>query len=117
MHNKVSLIGRLTKDIELKELDNDKIVGNLTLAVNRNYKNADGVYETDFFDVSLWNNLAKRTAKYTKKGDLIGVTGSLQKDTYEKENGEKVSRVYVVADKTLFLGSKQKNEKSDDYER
>ena len=80
MTNGVYLIGRLVRDPEIKELESGKKVCNITLAVQRPFKNADGEYETDFFDCSLWEGIAFNTSEYSKKGDLIGVKGRLQQD-------------------------------------
>ena len=80
MLNQVVLVGRLTKDLEKKELEDGKKVLNMTLAIPRSYKNADGVYETDFVDCTLWNQIAETTSEYCKKGDILGVKGRLQTD-------------------------------------
>ena len=76
---------------ELQQLDNEKEVANVTLAVQRAYKNEEGIYEADFIDCTLWNAIAKNTVEYCKKGDIVGVKGRLQSDSYEKEDGTKVS--------------------------
>ena len=118
MLNQVVLVGRLTKDLETKELEEGKSVCNMTLAIPRSFKNADGEYETDFVECVLWNNIAQNTAEYCKKGDIIGVKGRLQTDNYEKENGEKVFKLNVIAEKVTFLSSRSHDEKEhDDMER
>lgn len=73
MVNMVMLIGRLTKDPEIVEKENGIKVSRITLAINRKFKNADGVYYTDYIDCVLWNNCAKNVNTYCNKGDLIGV--------------------------------------------
>ena len=78
MLNQVVLVGRLTKDLETKELEEGKSVCNMTLAIPRSFKNADGEYETDFVECTLWNNIAENTAEYCKKGDIVGVKGRIQ---------------------------------------
>lgn len=120
MLNQVICVGRLTDDPKVKDLDNGKQVSNITLAVPRSYKNADGEYDTDFVDVVLWDKVAGTTAEYCKKGDLIGIKGVLQTKNYETEAGEKRKSTQIVADKVTFLApAKDKEadkEASDDYE-
>ena len=69
MLNQLVLVGRLVREPELKETENGKKVTNITLAVSKNYKNAEGVYDTDFIDCTLWNSVAENTAEYCKVGD------------------------------------------------
>ena len=109
MLNQFIGVGRLVANPEVKELD-DKKVSNITIAIPRNYKNADGEYETDFIDVTLWNMVAENTVEYCKKGDIIGVKGHLQTDIYEDKNGNKRKSVNVIAEKITFLSSKKDNE-------
>jgi single-strand DNA-binding protein len=118
MLNQVVLVGRLTRNPEVKELDDGKRLSGMTLAIPRSFKNAEGEYETDFIEVKLWNQIAENTAEYCKKGDIIGVKGRLQTDNYEKENGEKVFKLNVIAEKVTFLSSRSHDEKEhDDMER
>ena len=117
MLNQVVLVGRLTKDLETKELEDGKKVLNMTLAIPRSYKNADGVYETDFVECVLWNAIAENTAEYCKKGDILGVKGRLQTDNYEKEDGSKVYKLNVIAEKVTFLSSRSNETKEQDMER
>lgn len=114
MLNQVVVVGRLVKDPEVEKTDNDKEVSNLTLAVPRSYKNADGVYETDFIDCVLWNSIATNTAEYCKKGDLIGIKGRVQSNTYETESGENKKSTQIVAEKVTFLSSKNQEKDNDD---
>ena len=110
MLNQVVLVGRLTSDLEAKELEDGKKVTNMTLAIPRSFKNAEGEYETDFGECTLWNNIAENTAEYCKKGDIVGVKGRLQTNNYEKEDGSKVFKLDVVAEKVTFLSSRSKEE-------
>ena len=110
MLNQVVLVGRLTSDLEAKELEDGKKVTNMTLAIPRSFKNAEGEYETDFVECTLWNNIAENTAEYCKKGDIVGVKGRLQTNSYEKEDGSKVFKLDVVAEKVTFLSSRSKEE-------
>ena len=108
--NQTVLVGRLTKDLEIKTLDNGKKIVNITVAIPRNFKNADGEYETDFINCILWNSVAENTAEYCKKGDIIGVRGRLQSSSYEKEDGAKVYTTELIAEKITFLSSKKESE-------
>ena len=110
MLNNVVLVGRLTADPELKEIGKDGKVVNFSLAVQRNYKNADGEYETDFIQCSVWNNIAENMKEYVKKGDLIGVKGVLQSSSFEDKDGNKRYKTEVRAEKITFLSSKKEVE-------
>lgn len=100
--NQIVLVGRLSKDPELRETEEGKKVASITLAISRNYKNAEGVYDTDFIDCVLWNNIAENTVEYVKKGDIIGVKGRVQTNITD---GKKYTN--VVAEKVTFLSSKR----------
>ena len=111
MLNQVVLVGRLTKDPEVRELEDGKKVSSITLAVQRTYKNEEGVYEADFINIDQWNGIAQNTSEYCKKGDIIGVKGSIKTNSYEdKETGENKFRMSIQADKVTFLSSKAKEE-------
>lgn len=109
MINQVLLVGRLTRDPEVIETENEKKVSNVTVAITRPYKNADGIYDADFIEVTLWNGIAENTAEYCKKGDVIAVRGRIQTDSYEKD-GEKNFSTRVLAEKISFLQSREKAE-------
>ena len=102
MLNQIVLVGRLVQDPEIKELENGNKVTNITLAVPRSYKNSNGEYETDFIDCVLWNSIAENTSEYCKKGNLVGIKGRLQTDTYEKD-GKNITKLNVIAEKVTFL--------------
>lgn len=108
--NQVILVGRLTKDPEIKELENGNKVANISIAVNRNFKNAEGEYETDFFNVTLWQGIAENTTEFCKKGDVIGVKARLQNNNIVDEEG-KVTKWQneIVAEKVTFLSSKKED--------
>ena len=108
MLNHTVIVGRLTKEPELKETDNGKKVTNITLAVPRSFRNSDGEYETDFINCVLWKGIAESTAEYCKRGDLLGVKGRLQSRSYET-NEERKFVTEVVAEKVTFLSSKSKD--------
>ncbi len=105
MINQVSLIGRLVRTPELFETENGKKGTFITLAVGRQFKNADGEYETDFIDCTLWTGVAERTAEYCKTGDIIGIRGRLQTRIVEEEDGSKYKRMDIIAERVTFLAS------------
>ena len=110
MINSVILIGRLTKDIEVRYTQSEKAVGNFTLAINRRFKNQNGEYETDFIDCVVFGKQAETMAQYTKKGDLIGVEGSIQKRAYEDKEGNKRYITEIMVEKITFLQTNKKEE-------
>lgn len=108
MLNRVTLVGRLTKEVELRRTGNGKAVASFTLAVNRNFKTGDG-QEADFLSVVTWGKVAENTANYCGKGSLVSVDGRLQSRTYENNQGQKVFVTEVVADSVQFLDPKRSN--------
>ena len=99
MLNQIILVGRIANDvIETKDIETGKKVAYITLAIPRAFKNAEGVYDTDFIDCTLWNSVAENTAEYRKKGDIVGVKGRLE---CNRENNE--NKIRVVAEKVTFL--------------
>lgn len=103
--NNVRLIGRLTNDLEIKEVGESKVI-NFSLAVPRNYKNKDGEVKTDFINCNIWNASAENMKEYCKKGDLIAVEGSLQTSSYEKD-GVKHYKTEIRVDRVRFLQQKK----------
>lgn len=110
--NKVVLIGRLTKDIELRVSTNNKVAV-FTLAVNRDFKNQEGKYDADFINCVLWNKQADSLAKYCKKGSQIAVTGRIQNRSYDAQDGTKRYVTEVIVDNVQFLDTKPKEEQED----
>ncbi len=108
MLNNVILVGRLTQDPEIMEIDNQKKVTTVILAVNRNFKNSDGLYETDFIRCILWNSVAATTTEYCRVGDVIGVKGRLQTSKYEDENHKIHYITDVIAERVTFLSTNKK---------
>lgn len=104
--NQVTLVGRLTKKPELRYTLEGKAVLNVTLALNRHYKNSAGQYDADFVLCTLWNKAAENTAKYCTRGSILGVVGKIQTRNYENQDGKKVYVTEVVADSVKFLGGK-----------
>ena len=116
MLNQVILVGRLTKDIEVVESENGKKYAQMNLAIPRSFKNADGVYDTDFINAVAFESIAQNTSEYCKKGDIVGVKGRLQSNSFEKEDGSMEYKMDIVAEKVTFLSSnKEKNH--DDLEK
>ncbi len=106
MLNQVVLAGRLVADPEITTTENNKKMTIITVAVPRAYKNMEGSYDTDFIKCVLWAGIAETTCEYCKKGDIVGVKGRIQVNSYEKDNEKKYS-MEVVAEKVSFLSSKK----------
>lgn len=104
--NKVILIGNLTRDPELSETPGGIAVCRFAIAVSRDYANADGSRETDFFNITVWRGRAENCGKYLKKGNKVAVIGSLQNRSYEDKDGIKRNVTDVVANEVEFLTPK-----------
>ena len=100
--NKTFLIGNLTRDPELTQTPNGVSVCKMSIAVNRNFTNANGERDTDFFNVVAWRGLADNCGKFLSKGKKIAVCGSIQNRSYETENGKKFV-TEIMADEIEFL--------------
>lgn len=109
MINNIVLVGRLTKDPDLRYTTSGTGVATFTLAVNRNFTSADGTREADFINCVIWRKPAEILANYAKKGVLIGVTGRIQTRSYDNQQGQKVYVTEVVADNFQLLESKNSN--------
>lgn len=105
MLNRVVLVGRLTKNIELRYTNSQKAVTQFTLAVNRQFK-TDGQQEADFVNCVAWNKTAENMKQYVKKGSLIGVDGRIQTRSYDDATGKRVYVTEVVAESVQFLEPK-----------
>ena len=103
MINNVVLIGRLTRDVELRYTPSNIAVATFNLAVNRNFKNQDGEREADFINCVMWQKSAENLANWTRKGMLIGITGRIQTRSYENQQGQRVYVTEVVADSFQVL--------------
>lgn len=106
MFNQVMLVGRLTKDPELRYTSDGAPVATVTLAVNRNFRNSAGDIETDFVNCTLWRKTAENTTNYCRKGSIIGVSGRIQTRNYVNADGNRVYVTDVVADSVRFLSGK-----------
>lgn len=107
MINNLTLVGRLTKDPDLKYTGNGTAVATFKLAVNRNFTNQSGEREADFINCVIWRKPAETLANYAKKGVLIGVTGRIQTRSYDNQQGQKVYVTEVIADNFQLLESKR----------
>ncbi|WP_028392745.1 single-stranded DNA-binding protein [Bacillus cihuensis] len=103
MMNRVVLVGRLTKDPDLRYTPNGVPVAAFTLAVNRPFKNGSGEQEADFINVVVWRKPAENTANFLKKGSLAGVDGRIQTRNYEGQDGKRVYVTEVQAESVQFL--------------
>jgi single-strand DNA-binding protein len=106
MINRVILVGRLTKDPELRYTPSGVAVATFTLAVNRPFTNQSGEREADFVNIVVWRRLAENVANYLKKGSMAGVDGRIQTRSYESQEGKRVYVTEVVADTVQFLEPK-----------
>jgi len=102
MLNQAVLVGRIVNEPELKDTEKGK-VANITIAVPRSFKNANGDYDTDFVDAVLWKGVAESTAEYCKKGDLVGIKGRIQSTKNEKG----FNAIQIVAEKVTFLSTRK----------
>jgi single-strand DNA-binding protein len=106
--NSVVLIGRPTKDPELRFTPSGTAVCTFTLAVDRTFKNKDGQKEADFLPIVIWNKLAELTANNVTKGRLIAVSGRIQTRTYEGQDGQKKYITEIIASEVQYLDKKDK---------
>lgn len=106
MMNSICLVGRLTKDVELRYTPSNVAVATFTLAVNRTFKNENGEREADFINCVMWRKQAENLANWAKKGALIGITGRIQTRSYDNQQGQRVYVTEVVAEQFQLLESK-----------
>lgn len=109
MINNVVLVGRLTKDVDLRITTKGDSVGSFTLAIPRIYTNQSGERETDFINCIIWRKSSETLAKYSRKGSLIGITGHIQTRNYNTD-GKRVYATEVIAENFQLLEKKQTNE-------
>jgi single-strand DNA-binding protein len=105
--NKVILIGRITKDIDLKYTESNKAVASFTLAIDRTFGEKK---ETDFINCCIWGKQAENLKKYCGKGSQIAVDGRIQTRNYDDKDGKKVYVTEVVAENIQFLDNKKDNQ-------
>jgi single-strand DNA-binding protein len=112
--NKVFLIGNLTRDPELTETSGGVKICRFAIAVNRNYAGGDGERKTDFFNCVAWRGLGETVARYSRKGNKVAVSGSIELRNYEDSQGVKRTGVDIVAQDVEFLTPK--NGGGDDFD-
>ena len=112
--NKVIIIGRNTKDVELRQTASGTSAVEFSIAVNRAFKNANGERESDFFNCVAFSKLAETISKYVKKGDQLGVEGRLQTRNYTNKEGKKVYVTEIIVENIEFLQTKKQEEQKPD---
>ncbi|WP_306974938.1 single-stranded DNA-binding protein [Alkalibacillus salilacus] len=110
MLNRSVLVGRLTKDPDLRYTQSGTAVANFTLAVNRPFRNQDGEQEADFINCVIWRKPAENLANYMGKGSMVGVDGRIATRSYDNQEGKRIFITEVVAESVQFLESKQSNQ-------
>lgn len=116
MINNVVLVGRLTRDAELRYTPSNVAVATFTLAVNRNRKNENGEREADFINCVIWRQQAENLANWAKKGALIGIVGSIQTRNYENQQGQRVYVTEVIANQFQMLESRNQQNQSNSFQ-
>ena len=119
MINRVVLVGRLTRDPELRRTNNGTAVASFTVAVDNRTKDAAGNRTTSFIPCTVWNQQAENAARFVHKGSLVGVEGRLNQRSYDSKDGRKVSVIEVICDSVQFLERKDENASgsmSQDYD-
>lgn len=112
MINQVILVGRLTKEVNLKYTPSNQAVATFSLAVNRNFKSQNGEREADFINCVIWRQQAENLANWAKKGALIGIVGRIQTRNYENQQGQRVYVTEVVADNFQLLEFNKQNDQN-----
>ena len=113
--NQLILVGRLTKDPEIRKLEN-KSCCYITVAVKRQYKNCDGIYESDFITCTVWNIIAERVCEYCRKGDVVSVKARIQNNNYTDKDDKKVYAYEIVAEQVAFVQSQHRDTIMDEDE-
>lgn len=108
--NKVILIGNITRNLGLRYTNSNKAVLETNLAVQKQRTNQNGERETDFINIQVWGKQAENLSKYCGKGSKIAVEGELRVDTFEKNDGSKGYKTYVLVSNVEFLDTKKKEE-------
>jgi len=114
--NKAILVGRLTKDPELRATSTGRNVCQFSIAVNRNFTNANGEREADFINCVVWDKQAENLVKYQKKGNQVAVEGRIQTRNYDDKDGKKVYVTEVFVSNVTFLDSKGSNDSVNNLE-
>ena len=117
MINNTVLVGRITKDADLRYTPSNVAVATFTLAVNRTFKNENGDREADFINCVMWRQQAENLANWAKKGALIGVTGRIQTRSYDNQQGQRVYVTEVVVEQFQLLESRNSQGQQNNQER
>lgn len=112
MLNSVALTGRLTKDVDLRYTQSGTAVGSFTIAVDRQFRSANGNRETDFISCAIWRKPAENFANFTHKGSLVGIEGHIQTRTYDNAQGNKVYVTEVIVENFALLEPRQTSQES-----
>lgn len=120
MINQIILVGRLTGDPEIEAYENGKKRTIINIAVQRQFKNIDNKYDTDFFRCVLWNGMASNTKNYCQRGDIVGVKGRVQNRSYVDSENNTRYITEIIAEKISFVSHAQRkendNDKKEEYE-
>lgn len=108
--NKVILVGRLTRDPEVRTMPSGNAVASFTLAINRNFKNKEGNIDADFINVSVFGRQAENVGKYIFKGSQLGVEGRIQTRSYDAQDGSKRYVTEVIAENVEFMSSSKRDD-------
>lgn len=112
MLNSIVLTGRLTKDVDLRYTKSGTAVGSFTIAVDRQFRSANGERETDFINCAIWRKSAENLAKFTHKGSLVGIEGHIQTRTYDNAQGNKVYVTEVIVENFALLEPRKTSQDS-----
>lgn len=115
MINNVVLTGRITRNLELKQTSNNNSSLNITLAVERTFKDQNGQKQTDFISCKAFGKRAEAIAQYCQKGDLIGITGSIQTGSYQKQDGSTVYTTDVMVDGVSFFPKPKQDNQANQF--
>ncbi|MFC6175223.1 single-stranded DNA-binding protein [Companilactobacillus huachuanensis] len=113
MINRVVLVGRLTRDPELRYTSSGAAVASFTVAVNRQFTNSQGEREADFIGCTIWRKAAENFVNFTKKGSLVGIDGRIQTSSYDNQQGQRVYRTDVIVENFSLLESRAESERRD----
>ncbi|HGC8891612.1 TPA: single-stranded DNA-binding protein [Streptococcus agalactiae] len=113
MINNIVLVGRMTKDAELRYTPSNQAVATFSLAVNRNFKNQSGEREADFINCVIWRQQAENLANWATKGALVGITGRIQTRNYENQQGQRIYVTEVVAENFQLLESRNSQQQTN----
>ncbi len=107
--NKVILMGRLTKDVEMRQTPNGVSLARFSIAVTRRFKNSNGEYDADFINCVAWRQTGEFIARYFQKGSMIAIVGSIQTRSWDGNDGKKQYATEVIVDEAYFTGSKSES--------